>query len=430
MLTHANAAGMEAELGELRPRHVLLVTLAPPYPPVDGHRIHLWNLVRALCAEGWAITLLSLTERPEVPVPEALRYLCHEVEMIGWRPNTYGTRRSLRRVTGIFSAEPFQAQQTKVPALGAAVRRQLAKRAFAAVICDEMYALGNLPERVPAPVIADTQHVAHELLRRYVPRLPTLAGRAYLRLEAMKTRRWEARAAARAFAIGAASEREEEIFRRLCPRARVVSIPNVVDVAEYDPKPEREREDVILFSAAMDWFPNQDAAEFFARRVLPQVRALRPGAVFRVAGRCRSNEFQRRIGLVAGVETTGFVDDMRREIERAAVCVAPLRVASGTRLKILEAAAMGKAVVSTSAGAEGLDFAPGREIAIVDDGERMALAIADLLSNASRRRAMGERARRRVERRYSLPVLRAALAAVLDPLAIPRAVGARGGAES
>jgi len=415
---------------ELAPRNVLLVTLAPPRPPVDGHRIHLWNLVRALCAEGWATTLVSLTETPEAGVPEALRYLCHEVEFVGWRPSTYASRDYGRRIARIFSPRPFQARQTSLPALSAAIRRHAENRQFAAVICDEVYALPNLPEELRVPVIVDTQHVAHELLRRYVRQVPSLAGRLYLRLEAEKMRRWEAKAGAKVFAIGAASEREAGIFRRICPRARVVSIPNVVDAAHYDPAPGREEEDTILFQAAMDWFPNQDAADFFATRVLPQVRTLRPRARFRIAGRCRSEDFLRRMERTPDVEMTGYVEDMRREIERAPVCVVPLRIASGTRLKILEAAAMRRAIVSTSAGAEGLDFTPGTEIVIADDPERMALAVADLLANADRRHAMGERARRRVERRYSLAVLRGALAGTLNPLARPRSIAASGGARS
>ncbi len=430
MPTESQAAIETAPGGELAPRNVLLVTLAPPYPPIDGHRIHLWNLVRALCAEGWATTLVSLTETPEAGVPEALRYLCHEVEFVGWRPSTYASRDYARRIAGIFSAQPFHARQARIPAFGAAVGRHLENRQFAAVICDEMYALPNLPANPRVPVIVDTQHVAHELLRRYVRQAPSLAARIYLRIEARKMRRWEARVGAQVFAIGAASPREAAIFRQICPRARVVSIPNVVDAAQYEPVPAREQEDTILFAGAMDWFPNQDAAEFFATRVLPQVRSLRPRARFRVAGRCRPGDFSRRMEKLPGVEMAGFVEDMRREIERAPVCVVPLRIASGTRLKILEAAAMKRAIVSTAAGAEGLDFTPGAEIVIADDPERMALSVAELLSNPDRRRAMGERARRRVERHYSLAVLRGALAAALAPLARPRAIGASGGARS
>jgi glycosyltransferase involved in cell wall biosynthesis len=413
---------------EPAPRNVLFVTLAPPYPPIDDHRLHLWNMVRALCAEGWATTLVSLREGPDVGVPEALRYLCQEVEMVGWHPATCASHDYGRRIARIFSAQPFQALQRQVPAFAAAIRRHVEDRRFAAVLCDGTYPLPNIPENMGVPVIADTRYVGHELLHRQVPWLPSLAGRLSLRIEARKTRRWEAQAGARVFAIGAASEREAALFRRMCPGARVVAIPNVVDTAEYKPFPALERDDTILFPAAMDWFAHQDGADFFATRVLPHVRALIPAAKFRIAGRCRSGDFSRRMENLPGIEITEFVEDMRREIERAAVCVVPLRMASGARLKILEAAAMRRAIVSTAAGAEGLDFAPGTEIVVADDPERMALAVADLLANPDRRRAMGERARRRVERHYSLTELRQAIAATLDPLARPRAISARAGA--
>ena len=422
-----NCDGPPTSGGEA-PRNVLLVTLAPPYPPTDGRRIHLWSLVRALCAEGWATTLVSLAEPAEREPADELRYLCEQVELVRWNPSTYLSRRYARRLAALFRSRPFNAVQTFVPELQSAIRRQFDRREFAAVICDEMYAAANLPEGSPAPAIVDTQMVAHELLARYARRMPGIGRRLYARAESVKMRRWESEIGRGVYALGATCPREAAIFRRLCPGTRVVPLPNVVDAGEYEPTYAAEREDVVLFSASFDWFPNQDAAEFFAQRVLPELRRLRPRAVFRLAGRCRSAEFRRRMRQFDGVELAGFVPDMRREIARATLCAVPLRIGSGTRLKILEAAAMGKAVVSTALGAEGLDFVPGEEIAIADDPERFGLALAVLLAQRERRREIGRRARRRVERDYSLPVLRSALNAVLDPLARPRTQAARGGA--
>jgi glycosyltransferase involved in cell wall biosynthesis len=425
----SQANGDEAvEPGAGAPRNVLLVTLVPPYPPTDGRRIHLWNLVRALCAEGWATTLVSLAETTEREPGEDLRYLCEQVEFVRWNPSTFLSRRYARRLAALFRSRPFNAIQTFVPELQSAIRRQFDRREFAAVICDEIYAAANLPKEAPAPVIVDTQLVAHELLARYVRRMPGIAHRLYARAESLKMRRWEAAIGRGVYALGATCSREAEIFRRLCPGTRVVPLPNVVDTAEYAPFYAAERDDVVLFSASFDWFPNQEAAEFFAQRILPELRRLRPSAIFRLAGRCRSEAFRRRIRQFDGVELAGFVPDMRREIARASLCAVPLRIGSGTRLKILEAAAMGKAVVSTSLGAEGLDFEPGEEIVIADDPERFALALAMLLAQRERRREIGQGARRRVERGHNLTVLRAALSAALDPLARPRVRAARGGA--
>lgn len=409
-------------------RNVLLITLVPPYPATDGHKIHLWTLVRALCAEGWSITLVSLTDNADPEIPEALRYLCRTVEFIHWKPNTYALRDYRQRLAALFSPEPFQARQTSQPELAAAVLRHLQREEFAAVICDEIYTLPSLPPGLAVPVIVDTQHVAHELLRRYVEWMPNPLERIYVRMEAGKMRRWEARQGRKAFALGAASEREAALFRQMCPGTRVAPLPNVVDVAQYEPSADREQEDIVLFAGNIDWFPNRDGVEFFVNGILPELHRLRPRATFRVAGPCHSADLIERITANPRVEMTGFVEDMRQEMARATVCAIPLRIASGTRLKILESAAMAKAMVSTSVGAEGLDFTPGAEIVLADEPQSFARALADLLDDAERRHAMGERARKRVEQNYSLAALRRALNAVLDPLARPRSMAARGGA--
>jgi glycosyltransferase involved in cell wall biosynthesis len=156
--------------------------------------------------------------------------------------------------------------------------------------------------------------------------------------------------------------------------------------------------------------------EFFALRILPEVRGLLPDVKFVVGGRNPPGWLRRRFAGIAGVEFTGTVPDMRAEIAKATVCVVPLRIGSGTRLKILEAAAMAKPIVSTRLGAEGLDFVDGREIVLADDPKAFAGAVAELLSDASRRRQLGQAARTRVEECYGVPALRAAVRAAFAQL--------------
>ena len=109
------------------------------------------------------------------------------------------------------------------------------------------------------------------------------------------------------------------------------------------------------------------------------------------------------------MEFTGTVPDMRDEIAKAETCVVPLRIGSGTRLKILEAAAMGKPIVSTTLGAEGLDFVNGEEIVLADDPAKFAEAVAELLADPGARRKLGDAARNRAERGYSFAVHRSTL---------------------
>src|SRR5207249_10587047 len=113
------------------------------------------------------------------------------------------------------------------------------------------------------------------------------------------------------------------------------------------------RPPAVLFQGCMAWPPNRDAVEFFAAEILPWRRRRVPSARFRVAGRTLAESFRRRFAGVDGLEFTGTVADMRDEIAKATVCVVPLRIGSGTRLKILEAGAMAKPMVPTGLGAEG-----------------------------------------------------------------------------
>jgi glycosyltransferase involved in cell wall biosynthesis len=187
-----------------------------------------------------------------------------------------------------------------------------------------------------------------------------------------------------------------------------VTVPNVVDLDGVD-LGGPEEPSTILFQGGMDWLPNRDAVDFFATAIFPRIRALVPEARLVVAGRNPSPAFVASFAHVPAMRFTGTVPDMRTVIGSAAVSVAPLRIGSGTRLKIIEAAALGKPVVSTRIGAEGLDFVDGEEILLADDPARFAEAVAGLLGDSARRRRIGGAARRRVEQAYSLPALRRAL---------------------
>jgi glycosyltransferase involved in cell wall biosynthesis len=187
----------------------------------------------------------------------------------------------------------------------------------------------------------------------------------------------------------------------------VTVVPNVVDVHSYKVA-ETDDGAGVLFIGGMDWFPNRDAVEFFEEAVLPELRARLPVARFMVVGRPPPDRLRRRMEA-SGVEFLGRVDDIRPVVSAAAVSVVPLRIGSGTRMKILEAAALGKAIVSTRLGAEGLNFADGSEIALADEPGAMAAAVADLLKRPAARTAMGAAARVRVEEEYSFEALRRCL---------------------
>ena len=155
----------------------------------------------------------------------------------------------------------------------------------------------------------------------------------------------------------------------------------------------------MVFVGEIGWFPNHDALRFFCEEILPRVRAAGQRAPVRWVGRA-PDEARREYRARYGVELTGYVPDIRPLVHDAACYVVPLRVGGGTRLKILVAWAMGKAVVSTSIGCEGLAAEDGRNILIRDDPDSFAQATCAVLQDGDLRQRLGAEGRRTVERHY------------------------------
>ena len=237
----------------------------------------------------------------------------------------------------------------------------------------------------------------------------------YARLEAAKVRRFEAAMYRRAVCAMTCSTVDADLVRQLCPGIQVFIVPNVVDVRDYGLESEEEPF-TIVYQGGMDWYPNRDALEYFVRQVLPLVQKQVPRVRLIAAGRNSAPEFKARFSDVTALEFTGTLADLRPVIAKAAVAVVPLRIGSGTRLKILEAGAMRKAIVSTSIGVEGLDFEAGKEILIADDPVTFARDVVELLHDPARRKVLGEAARNRVLRDYDRTVLERSVASALASL--------------
>jgi glycosyltransferase involved in cell wall biosynthesis len=302
---------------------------------------------------------------------------------------------------------PYGAWRFKSSRLKNCVEEELRSRPYDLIFCDGDYNLANIPTRGPVPYLLNIHDVPHLLIERYLKLTRNPIEKLYGRMELQKCLRFE-RLAFQAPGLLVCSEFDKNLYQRLFPQAPIWVAPNVVDTEKYLPRGDGSALKV-LYQGGMDWLPNRDAVEFFVSGILPHLRAQAPNVKFVVTGKSPSPALRRRFASLGGVEFTGTVPDIRDEIARSAVCVVPLRIASATRLKILEAASMAKAVVSTAIGAEGLSFADGEDILIADQPDAFARAVSLLLNDPVRRQKLGAAARKRVQAYYSLPVLRTAL---------------------
>ncbi len=266
-------------------------------------------------------------------------------------------------------------------------------------VADFLFAVNNVPLGGAVPVVLFEHNVEYLIWKRLHDLETSPWRRALLNLEWRKLRAREAAACRNADLTIAVSEHDRDRLAALAPDANITWIPTGVDVNYFRPAaPERPAH--LVFSGSMDWHPNEDAVCYFLDEVFPLVRASIPEVTFTVVGRNPTDRV-RGAAAASGATVTGTLDDIRPSIAEAAVCVVPLRAGSGTRLKIFEALAMGKAVVSTTVGAEGLSLIPGTHFVAADGARPFADAVVALLQDRERRRQIGAAGRQLVEDRYS-----------------------------
>lgn len=397
-------------------RRLLVLAGSLPYPPTNGYKIRVWHLLRALRTWGCELHLLAFARQDELAAQQSeILAVCSTAEAVpGDVPSLSGHAGYLGRLANLASRLPYGATRFKSRHMTEMAGAWLRNGSVDGVLCEEPFHTVNLPSSLPVPLIMDSHNVEHVLIDRYLALESNIGKRAYAALEAKRLLRFERLGWERSDLVLACSGHDRQTIAAVCPGAKVHVVPNVIDVASYPVLPDAEG-GALLYTGGMDWYPNRDAVTFFASAILPELRRLVPGAKLVVAGREPPLEFLRRFREASEIEFIGNVADMRAEIAKACVCVVPLRIGSGTRLKILEAAAMAKPLVSTRIGAEGLDFEPGTEILIADEPKEFAAAVASLLRNPGLRESLGRAARRRVETQYGVPALREALRAVFMP---------------
>jgi len=227
-------------------------------------------------------------------------------------------------------------------------------------------------------------------------------GALYSLIQWQKLRRYEAMICRRMEKVIACSTADADALARLVPGLKAIVVPNGVDTQHYRPgivSPLLLGTQALVFTGKMDFRPNVDAVLWFCSEVLPIIRQSSPAAHFYIVGQSPHPRLA-PLKRMEGVTMTGFVKDVRPYIAAAAVYAVPLLTGGGTRLKVLEAMAMGKAVVSTTLGCEGILALPGRDIVLADNADDFATQVLALLKNEVRRDELGCAARTFVEHHF------------------------------
>ncbi|MGB8011657.1 MAG: glycosyltransferase family 4 protein, partial [Terriglobales bacterium] len=328
----------------------------------------------------------------------------------------------------------------------AGVRKQLQawfrERRFDVAVCDFLDAAVNFPGRLTIPSVLFQHNVESEIWRRHAATADSRARKMMYRVEFRKMLGYERAAVCKFQHVIAVSENDRALMTRWVDADRVTVVPTGVDLAQYHPAAESApaasyatssdaSAPLITFVGAMDWEPNVDGVEYFCTEVWPLVKAEIPRARFRIVGRNPSRRVQKWATGPSddSIEVTGRVPSVVEHLHQSAVVIVPLRIGGGTRLKIYEAMAAGKAVVSTTVGAEGLDVQHERDILLADDARSFAQAVIELARDPQLRRGY-EKAAAETAARYDWPAIGERFSEVLQSVAekkspVTRAIPAR-----
>lgn len=370
------------------------------HPLDSGGTLRSYHMLRHLNRHH-QITYVTLSTELSPPEAERAPEYCDRLVLIPW--SGAPTRRSPafygQAVRNLRSEYPLALERYRQPAVRESIMSMLAEEDYDLAVSDfltpAMYFDGGhgLPKLM-------FQHNVETLIWERMAERAGLIGRAYYRSQARRMRHWEGELARQFDHVVTVSPEDAQLMQDWFGLDAVTSVPTGVDADFYHTGPEPHGQDVV-FVGSLDWLPNIDGVQWFLDDVWPAIRKHCPQATFHVVGRRPGRRMLRMLADRPDVRLWADVPDVRDHLWSAAVVVVPLRVGGGTRLKIFEALACGKAVVSTAVGAEGLGVTPDRHLVIASQANEMAEAVVRLLHDAPRRRRLGEAGRHIVVQQYS-----------------------------
>jgi glycosyltransferase involved in cell wall biosynthesis len=389
-----------------RPLNILYVSQMPPSPPRFGAQARMHGLMTQLARHHNLTAVVLVDDAFDIDeCRRAMQAYCLEVVLV---PNPHchkGFSKRLRQLRSMASTRSFERLNVSVPALQQALDRVLRAKPIDIVNLEFTF-LGNCelrqapPGYRPPALVVDSHNIDYDLARQYA-RAGGLARRFYAGANWRKLRREELAAYRNADGVYLCSVADQRRLLEQVPGIRTLVVPNAADVEYYhsrstDPPPDRR---TVVFFGHLSYFPNVDAVTYFVREIWPHIAEVNPEARLKIIGDKAPPSL---LSLARpGIELTGFVSDLRPHLAAAAAVVVPLRLGGGTRLKIVEAMAMGTAIVSTSLGVEGIEAVPGRDLLVEDKPVAFASAVNRLLAEPSLAARLGQSARQLAVQRYA-----------------------------
>ena len=349
------------------------------------------------------ITYLTLDDgTADTKARELSSEYCHELVCIPHpRREKFTTGFYVELMLNLASDLPYAIKKYESSAMREEIKKHVADKRFDVLVCDFLAPAANVPANINCPTVLFQHNVEAMIWKRHYEVQSNPVKKAYLYGQWQKMQAFEAKMCPQFNCVVAVSREDRELMQQEYGVENIYDVPTGVDTAFFRPSGQRARKPHnLVFTGSMDWLPNEDAIRYFTEEIMPRIKKAVPGVTLTVVGRDPYPSLVELSKRDPSVIVTGRVEDVRPFMEEAAVYIVPLRIGGGTRLKIYEAMAMEKAIVSTSIGAEGLPVTDGEEILLADTPELFADAVVRLLQQDSLASNIGKRAATRVREEF------------------------------
>ena len=389
---------MEANI---QPLNILFVSATVPYPAIDGGRIRVLSLVSNLCKTNKVTFLTFNTSLEDKKGVQYLRDMGVEVVEVRWDyDNILSSLPSVLKQ--IIKGKPLTVAKYYSPAMAKELENLLKNRRFDVLHFEMLHTgqyLFQLSYDNTKKSMLDQQNIDSCIWQRLVTIEHNIFKKLLYHWQYRTFFRFENRICPMFNKCLCVSKEDGERLASISPKANIEVVPNGVDVDYFSPIGTEENESSIVFVGSMDWQPNEDAVLYFCESILPLIKSEIPDVKFYIVG-SKPTDRVLKLGSIDGVIVTGLVDDVRMYVAESVIYVVPLRIGGGTRLKILQAFAMKKAVVSTSVGCEGLGLTNEEHLLISDDPKEFADNVIRLSKDKQLRDKLGENGRILVQEKY------------------------------
>jgi glycosyltransferase involved in cell wall biosynthesis len=381
---------------------ILFLTNRSPFPIIDGQTRRTYNILKGLAVKH-DIHLLSLYQTPEEIATEHVHHLesfCKSVEMVAAPSKTLSVGMAIRVLRSLFSLDPYTVWRHYSPLYLKQIKSAVNAFNIDLVHCDILSLAYAVRPLNGLPCTMTDHDVCYRRAFQMARQRKNLFEKTFLFLEGFKLKRLEARIFKRMDMGIAVSEQDKTELEKICPGAVFKVVENGVDTELFEPGPQVIEENTLVWVGGFGYYPNKEGIYYFLNEIYPKIKVRTPRVKLKIVGGGVTERLRAYAAADASIEIFGFVESPLPFIQRAAVFVAPLLSGGGTKLKVLEAMSVGKAIVSTSVGVEGIEGADKEHFLVADTPDDFSEKVADLLKDKAMREFLGSNARTLAKQKY------------------------------